>query len=246
MTTLPQTIRRRCSTELIEAIIQGDRTFDLRADNEDIQVGDYYLFVEQRDDDQPPRQVHRRVSYVVRLNSVLDEAQRGDPGLVAVSFVAVDHNRLESILVNNVVIVAIAFEKFAGKVTIIEGPACLPFLATDGLNAYQITDHLGVPTWPDGQYSIVFTAKVTPSEFREAQTIEIDYSGIIIMCHVTEDGEDKLVCVDHRFLLDGALRDLFGREVSAQYMELHDGQSDGSDQALLDRATEIANGTGLE
>lgn len=239
-TTLPQTIRRRCSTELIEAIALGDRTFDLRADNEDIQVGDNYLFVEQRDDDQPIRQVYRRVSYVVRLNDILDEDQRKAPGLVAVSFVAVDHNRLESILVNNTVVVALAIEKFAGQVSVLEGPACIPFLSTDGLDPLQITDHLGVPKWPDGQYSITFTARIVPPAIPDgSQTIEIDYTGLIIMCHVSDENEDKLVCVDHRFLMDGAVRDLLGRNLEPHFTEQEqDGQLSPTHQAALDRITE--------
>jgi len=81
-------------------------------------------------------------------------------------------------------------------------------------------------------------AKILVAETREAQTVEIDYSGIIIMCHIADD---KLVCVDHRFLLDGELRELSGRVVEAQFMEMHDGQSNESDQAILDRVAAVTD-----
>jgi hypothetical protein len=237
-TTLPKTIRRRCSSDLFDAIVQGDRTFDLRADNEDIQVGDYYLFVEERDDDQPVRQIHRLVSYVVRLNDVLDEDQRKDPGLVAVSFVAVEHNRLESVLVNNAVIIALALGKYAGNVSVLDGPACIPYLSTDGLDAQQIADHLNVPKWPDGQYSIVFTARILSPTIQDgSQTLEINYSGLIIMCHVADAIGSKLVCVDYRFLIDGVLRDLKGQTLEPIFTEQDDGQPNGTDQTILDRIT---------
>jgi hypothetical protein len=237
---LPQTIRRYCTTAVFEAIASGERTFDLRADGHDIQVGDFYLFVERNEEGALGRQIYRRVSYIVRLNELDDKTKDNPNGLTAVSFISAEHMTLEGLFADNVSVVAYAFEKFGGEVKIAHDPTCIPLLTVDGVNPYQINDFLHVENWPDGQYSITLRCHIAEVENDGTQDLTIVER--LVMVRTKDEGVDKLVCVDHRFLTDGHLRDLNGKPIEAEFGELtyerHDNELDST---TLDRIMEIAD-----
>jgi hypothetical protein len=227
---MPQTIRRYCDAEMFDLIARGERSFDLRVDDHDVQVGDYYLFVERLPDGQHGRQIQRLVSYVVRTKDLQDDPHN----LTAVSFVSTDFMTLEALLADGIVVVAYAVEKFGSEIKIVEDPACVPLLSTEGVNPYQLNDFLKAESWPDGQYSITLRCRV--SEVAADGTQELNIIEKLIMVRTRVDEVEKIVCVDHRFLIDGRLRDFYGNVVEAEFGDLtNDRPTDGVDPATLDR-----------
>lgn len=234
-----QHIRRKCNTELYEAIASNRRTFDIRVDHEDVQVDDFYTFVETVDDE-PQREVYRRVSYVVRTKELPETVQEDAArhGLAIVGFVPAEYGSIEALLADGGIVVAFALEiQDVGQYTVLEGPAILPILASPRLNVHQIGETIGVSVWPTGQYSVMIGCHLGPIE-NASQDIIIQE--IIVLVRTLENGDDKFVQVDHRFLLAGSLRNLQNIPVKPYFGEDDGSTNEELDQATLDRVMEAA------
>jgi len=216
----PQTLRRKINTQRYEEIASNKRSFDVRLDNEDIQPDDYYCFIEMVEDT-PNREVWRRVAVVERV-----AADTAAPGFAVVGLVPAEYQALEGVFADGGIIVGYAIEKNETDIQLIDGPMYLPPLMTSGVSPHQMNDFLGVRLWPSGQYSIM--ARCKPGEVDAGQqSVMIEEK--LIACRtlqvVKEEELDLFITVDYRFLLVGALKDLFGNPVSA-----HIGLVDSDDE----------------
>jgi hypothetical protein len=205
---MQQHIRRKCDPELFEAIASNRRMFDVRVDNEDVQIDDFYTFVETVEDESQ-REVYRRVSYIVRTND-LPENVRADVdrhGLAIVGFVPADYGSIAAMLAEGSIAIAFAVEiKEKGQYEIVEGPAVLPILASPQLNIHQVMDTIGVAVWPEGLYSVMLGCHLGP--VKNDVTQDVTLHEIIVLVRTLEDDEDRFVQVDHRFLIAGSIHDL--------------------------------------
>jgi len=229
-----QTIRRKIDTETYEDLASGDRSFVVCTTSEDVQPDDYFVFVETA---QPHnREVYRKVTLVVEVE--------GTDVLIA-GLVPVEYQALESLFKNNNIVMAYGVEKHDNDISIIEQPSFLPLLAAPTMNLHQTNDFLGIDTWPIGQYSIMLKCAMTPVEDGRQ---DITVTEHLVMCRTQREHEDEqldiFIQVDHRFLLVGKLKDIFGNEVVAHTGPLG-GDQDG-DYEFDDEYTDEADVDGTE
>lgn len=239
---MQQHIRRKCDPELFEAIASNRRVFDVRLDNEDVEVDDFYTFVEMVDDE-PQREVYRRVSYIVRTKELPDAVKTDIDrhGLAIVGFVPVDYGSIEAMLAEGSIVIAFVLDiKEKGSYDITEGPAVLPLLAAPQLNIHQVVDAIGAPVWPEGMYSIMLGCHLGPIKNDVSQDVTLHE--IVVLARTLENGEDRFIQVDHRFLVAGSVHDLNNNVVVPHFggLELEDEFRDAElDPATLDRIIKV-------
>lgn len=223
-----QTIRRKVDTEQYSDLASGDQSFVICQPTEDVQALDYFVFVEEvqgRDN----RKIYRKVSIVIEI-----EGQ----GIVVAGLVPVEYQALESIFSRNNTLVAYGLEKHGSKIELLQGPAFIPMLAAAAVDQNQLNDILGVPGWPDGQYSIMLKCSAAAVEDGRQ---DVTVTETLIMCRTTKQHEDETIdmflSVNPRFLTAGKLKDEFGNEVVATFSAP---EEDPAEEFYYDEAEEAA------
>jgi len=209
VTNIIQNIRRKCSPDLFEAVSSGNRSFDVRIDSEDIQVDDWYTFVDQ---DNEKNVVPRKVSYVVRTGEWDDEtkAEAEKHGVVIVGLLPVEHGTLESFFVDNHVVISMAVDKRDGH-TEIEEAVSLPAYVAPPVDSHSLADALNVPLWPPGVYTIMVRAEVGEGDNIDLPPMTVKEHIVMVM---EKEGE-QFARVDENYLRVGMLKNLAGEAVEA-------------------------------
>lgn len=235
----PQTLRRKVDSETYQDIASGTRSFTICLPDEDVQEGDFFVYVEMQEGKQG-REIYRKVSCVVEHE-----------GLVVAGLVPVEQGALEGLFAGGAIIVSYAVQKLEGNAAVVGRPAFLPPLAAPYVNPHQANDFLGVAVWPDGQYSIMLRCTFKDTDEGVRQGVNIDE--VIVMVRVQrtigEETMDQLIAVNHHFLMTGKLKDEFGNVVEPYFEEIvdYDGTTEltGDQQAEVDRIVEIADQEGM-
>jgi hypothetical protein len=208
----PQVIRRRCSAELFDAVEAGTRTFDVRADTEGLEPGDYYCFV---DDSDPPREMYRRVAYISRTNAWQDEAraQAEHSGFAVIGFYSAEYAPLASLFQHDSFLAAFVIEKHLGELNFLDGPVYLPLFGSINADPLQLCEHLKITQWPEGQYSVMVRCRyVEPEDGSIGVLFYVEERIVLVRSHTAAG--DTLIPANYLMLLAGSLQDLLGNELT--------------------------------
>lgn len=220
----PQTIRRKVDRETYEDLASGLRPFAVCLPDEDVQAGDWFVFVEMVGD-QPNREIYRKVSLVAEADD-----------LVIAGLVPAEYQSLEGIFAHNGAIIAYAIDKRGDEIRVIDGPAFIPLLMTPYVDPYQINSLLNVQLWPSAQYSILVKCRYSDQVGRQ----DIETEDVVVLCCTVRRTDDEELTifqeVDQRFLLVGSLKDKFGNALEPYFIEPEDkDELSGDQEAAVDR-----------
>lgn len=212
----PQHLKKKCSVEEFNALEAGDKGFEIRLANFEVNNGDLITYVEvDQNGKTTGRQTVRKVTYVEQTKDLEDSLIHGEEdhyGWLVLSLNEPDIKTLRELFASNYAMAIIVEKKDGTDWELIGGPQFWPMLICPDLSDSGIINELRIDKWPRGLYSVHL--RMTPEIKGPDEPIGLTISDSFIIVMIEDKGEEMIgIEIDTTALIIGKTISITGETV---------------------------------